>query len=215
MHEGRRQDLKQNSKKKNVTVLIIVAIVLLIAGAKMFGSLNKKPVDSVAARTIGPDTAKVKIIEFIDFQCPACAYGSKLLKEYRDKYPQDIQVQIKYYPLKSHAHAMVSALYSECAGRQGKFWQFHELLMPAQQQWSPMISPAGTFDSFAKQAGMDMGQLNVCLPSEDAAKSIEADRNLGNSLGVQSTPTYFINNKMVVGGKSLTDELNTYFPPAN
>ena len=199
--------------KQSVTVLIIAAVIAAVAGFKILGSRGAKQIDSVAARSTGGPNAKVHIVEFIDFQCPACAYGSKLLKEQREKYPQDIHLQVKYFPLiKTHTHAMQSALYSECAARQGRFWEFHELLMPAQPQWSPLINAEANFLAMAKQAGIDKARLDACLISDEAAKTINDERSLGQSLGVQSTPTYFINNKMVVGSKSLMDELNAYFP---
>ncbi len=130
------------------------------------------------------------------------------------KHSRDVQVEVKYFPLvKSHAHAMQSALYCECAARQDKFWQFTELLMLQQQKWSALLNVDGWFQNLANQAQLDIPRLNACLASPEAAKTIDDDRSLGQSLGVQSTPTYFINNKMVVGAKSLMDELNTYFPP--
>ena len=198
--------------KRKLTVLIIVVGVAVIAGIRAAAWLSPKAVDSIAARSKGEAQAKVQIIEFIDFQCPACAGGSKLLREYMAKHPGSIRVQVKYFPLvHMHSHAMQAALYSECAGRQGKFWEFHELLMPQQPQWSPLLSADPVFQDMAKQAGLNAAQLSVCLASATIAKVIDDDRSLGKSLGVQSTPTYFINNKMVVGTKSLTDELNTHF----
>lgn len=201
------------SSKQIVTLMVAAAAVAGVLALKSFFLPGAKAVDSVAARSKGPEQAKIQIIEFIDFECPACAYGAKLLHEYMDKHPSDIRLQIKYFPLiKSHRHAMQTALYSECAGRQGKFWEFHDPLMATQQQWSPLINPDPIVSEFLKKAGVDMSKHAACVASEDAAKTIEDDRTLGKSLGVQSTPTYFINNKMVVGGKSLTEELNTYFP---
>lgn len=200
--------------KQRVTLYIVLAAVIVVGSVKLISVFSQKGIDSVSARTKGHPNATVKIVEFIDFQCPACAYGSKLLGQYIVKYPQDVQVQMKYFPLaKHHAHAMRSALYSECAGRQNKFWQFHELLMAQQAQWSGVINADSHFLNIARQAGIDLAQLNVCLGSDEVAKTINDDRVLGQSLGVQSTPTYFVNNKMVVGAKSLTDELNTYFSP--
>ena len=199
--------------KMRVTVLILGAAVLVIVSAKMFLVQAPKPMDSVAARSKGNLQAKVQIIEFIDFECPACAAGAQIIKEYMDKYPKDIRLQLKYFPLvKTHRHAMQVALYSECAGQQGKFWPFHELLMPAQKQWSPLISAEPMFNEFIKQTGINRDQLAACVGSDKASKVINDDRTLGGSLGVQSTPTYFINNKMVVGGKSLKEELESYFP---
>jgi len=199
--------------KKNVTLLVIVLAVAAVAMFKLYGRTPPQSMDSIAARAKGDPQARVQIIEFIDFQCPACGVGSKMLKEYMDKYPHDVRVQLKYFPLLNHhRHAMQSALYSECAGRQGRFWQFHEPLIEQQPQWSPLLSADPVFTQIAKEAGLDMSVLNACLSSQDAAQTINDDKTLGRSLGVESTPTYFINNKMVVGAQSLTDELNTYFP---
>ena len=199
--------------KQKLTLAIVISAAVIISGVRIFSGLARKAVDSVAARSKGDPQAKVQIIEFIDFECPACAGGAQILKEYMAKHPRDIRLQIKYFPLlRPHPHAMQVASYSECAGRQGKFWEFHELLMPQQKQWSALVSAQPMFELIARQIGLDVGLLNACAASKDTLKTINDDRSLGQSLGVQSTPTYFINNKMVVGGKSLTDELNTYFP---
>ena len=199
--------------KRTFTFLIGAVVIVFIGGYKIYSGSKVKPMDSIAARSKGSAQAKVQIIEFIDFECPACAFGAKTLKEYMVKYPQDIRVQVKYFPLiKPHRHAMAVALYSECAAQQGKFWEFHELLMPAQTLWSPLISADAYFQGIAKQIGLNMPRLNACLSSDEASKAINDDRSLGQSLGVQSTPSYFINNQMVVGVKSLEDQLKTYFP---
>lgn len=199
--------------KKTATFVIIVIIVLIIVGVKAYFALNAKAIDSVEARSKGNPAAKVQIVEFIDLECPACAYGSKVVKELIEKHPNDIRVQVKYFPLiRTHRHAMQVALYNECAGAQGKFWEFHYPLMLAQQQWSPLLSADAFFQDLAIKAGANMQQLNTCLSSDEAAAIVNNDKILGQSLGVQSTPTYFINNKMIVGAKALEEELGTYFP---
>ncbi len=202
-------------KKVRLTALIIVVTVAGLLGIRWWMASHASAIDAVAARSTGNLQARVKIVEFIDFECPACANGAKMLKEYMERYPNDLHVQMKYFPLTNmHAHAIQSALYSECAARQGKFWALHEQMMPAQQQWSTLVSADPIFQTMAKGVGLNMGQLNACLASEDAKKTINDERSLGQSLGVKSTPTYFINNKMVVGTKLLTEELNQLFPPS-
>ncbi len=199
--------------KQKITVLIIALAVGVVVVTKLILSGSSGTVDPVAARTKGPKQAKVNIVEFIDFECPACAYGAKQLKEYTDRYPDDIRVQVKYYPLMNiHHHALQVASYAECVARQGKFWPFFDMLMPQQSQWSPLINADGVFDEMAKGAGVDMNKLKSCLSSEDVTTTIMSEKALGRSLGVQSTPTYFINDQMVVGTKSLEEELNKYFP---
>lgn len=199
--------------KQRLTVLIIIGVLSVVAGLQIFSRFSARPVDPAAARAKGDPQAKVRIVEFIDFQCPACANGSKILKEYSAKHPSDLHVQVKYFPLASHPHSMQAALYSECAGRQKKFWEFHDLLMVQQPQWSPLLSADGSFQNIAREAGLDLAQVNACIASEDAMKAVTDDQAQGKSMGVKSTPTYFINNTMAVGTQTLTEQLNTFFPP--
>jgi len=198
--------------RQKLTVIIVGSAVVVVVAVKILLSLSARSIDPSLMRTKGDPKAKVQIIEFIDFQCPACAAGALKLKEYFSGHPNDIHVTMKYFPLMSvHRHAMTSSMYAECAARQGKFWALHDLMVERQAQWRDLISAEGMFMQFAREAGMDEGALRRCLASGDLEKSILEDRDMGRSLGVQSTPTYFINHKMVVGSKSLMDELNQYF----
>lgn len=199
--------------KLQLTLVIIVVLVGGVIGAKFYLTPKKTVVNLQMARAKGNPDAKVKIVEFIDFQCPACAFGVTYLKSFFDQHPNDLYIQVRYFPLTSlHHHAMISALYSECAARQGKFWALDDLMIPQQSQWAQLISPEPVFQAMAQQVGMNIGQLNACLASDDARRVINDEKSLGQSLGIASTPTYFINNKMVVGTKSLQDELKNYFP---
>jgi protein-disulfide isomerase len=199
--------------KVQSSVVIVLVLAGLILGTKFYLAPKRMPINVETARSKGNPQARVKIVEFIDFQCPACAYGITLLKTYFDQHPNDIYIQVKYFPLTNmHHHAMLSALYSECAARQGKFWALDDLMIPQQSQWAQLISPDPVFQSMAQQAGMDINQLNACLSSDDARKVINDEKSVGQTLGISSTPTYFINGKMVVGAKSMTEELKTYFP---
>jgi len=200
-------------KKLQLTLVVVLVLAGLIAGAKILGAPKKAPINWSMARVKGNPDSKVKIVEFIDFQCPACAVGVEYLKTLFDRHPDDIYLQVRYFPLTNmHHHAMISALYSECAARQGKFWALDDLMMSQQSQWAQLISPEPVFQSMAQQVGMNIDQLNTCLASDEARKVINDEKSLGQSLGIASTPTYFINNKMVVGTKSLQEELKTYFP---
>lgn len=199
--------------KQQVTLVLLAAVIVLVVAAKVIFLPHKVEIDPQAARAKGNPQARVKIVEYIDFQCPACAAGIKVIKDLFEKYPNDFYVQVRYFPLTNmHHHAMISALYSECAARQGKFWALNDLMIPQQSQWAQLINPEPVFQAMASQAGMDLSRLNSCLASDDARKVINNEKSLGQSMGITSTPTYFINNKMVVGTKSLHDELKAYFP---
>ena len=199
--------------KQRLAIIVIIGAAAVAVGVKMFLSMSARPIDPVLMRSEGDPKARVQVVEFIDFQCPACAAGAIKLKEYFSAHPNDIHVAMKYFPLISvHKHAMTGSMYAECAARQGKFWALHDLLVTRQAQWAPLISAEGMFTQFAREAGMDVNALGRCLASGDLEPAIMQDRDLGRSLGVQSTPTYFINNKMVVGSKSMSDEMDQYFP---
>jgi protein-disulfide isomerase len=200
-------------KKKQLTVVIILVLIGSIAGARFFMAPKKPGIDPQQARAKGNPEAGVMIVEYIDFQCPACAYFNKYLNTAIDQQPNGIFLQVRYFPLTNmHHHAMVSALYSECAARQGKFWALDDVMIPQQAQWSQLINPEPVFQAMADQVGINRDKLNACLALDDARKVINDEKSLGQSLGVVSTPTYFINNKMVVGTKSLQDELKALFP---
>jgi protein-disulfide isomerase len=200
-------------KKLQAAVVIVLVLAGFIAGARIFGHPPKTQISVQDSRSKGNPAARVKIVEYIDFQCPACARGVEYLRSFIELHPNDIYVQVRYFPLTNmHHHAMISALYSECAARQGKFWPLNDLMMPQQSLWAQLINPEPVFKSMASQAGMNIDQLNNCLASDDARRVINDEKSLGQSLGIVSTPTYFVNNKMVVGIKSLQDELKTYFP---
>jgi protein-disulfide isomerase len=202
--------------KKNITIVLVAAVIGVVIVLKLMQSNTAISVDPVEARTKGPANAKLQVIEFIDFECPACAYGAEKLKDYMAKYPDSIRMEVKYYPLMNvHAHALQAASYMECTARQGKFWSFFDSVMPAQAQWTRLVNIEGVFNQMAEAAGVNMGQLKTCLSAEDVSVTIMGEKTVGRSMGVQSTPTYFINKKMVVGGKSLEEELEAYFKKAN
>lgn len=201
--------------KKQVTLLIVVVSVLLIGGVKFFIGLRAPAIDPQEARCKGNPQGRVKIVEFIDFQCPACAEGVKILNHYLRQHPHDMYIQMRYFPLANiHRHAVISALYSECAARQGKFWALNDLMMSQQKQWAQLISAEPAFQLMALQAGINMAGLNACLALDDVREALYKEKSLGQSLGLTSTPTYFINNKMIVGTKSLQEALKADFPLA-
>ena len=159
-------------------------------------------------RAKGNPQASIKVIEFIDFQCPACAHGAKLLHEYFDKYPGRFYLELRYYPLAMHSHGMLSARWGECAARQEKFWPFFDLLIDRQMEWSVMTDPVPSFEAVAKQAGLNQGKANACLQDSSVDQTIQTDVEEGKLRAVSSTPSYFINDEMLVGVKSLKMKLD-------
>jgi len=201
----------KSAKKKYFTIGVVVAVILLIVGAKSYiDSTRGDPHTNVLAKVKGNPQARLQIVEFIDFQCPPCATGAKYLKRIMDDHPDLIRLELKHFPSPSHKHAYQSARYSECAARQGSVWPFAELLIQRQQQWEGLADATDVFDLMAIELDLNKKELDACLQGQNPQDAIEANRREGQALSVTSTPTYFINGKMVVGPKSLEAELAPY-----
>ena len=197
--------------KKGLTIVIVLACLGMVFGAKAFfqaSSGETSPGDK--GKVKGHAKAPVKITEFIDFQCPACAAGAMYLKSEMKKHPQSIRLELKHYPLPMHRHGVTSSQYAECALEQEKFWPFHDLLIERQGNWKRLDDAQPAFLQIAKDAALDIEDLQLCLKKGDVNALIEKDMAEGKTLGVRSTPTYFVNGVKIVGKKSLEEELMKY-----
>lgn len=197
----------QQKNKQIVSVIIVVVCVALVLGIKYYQ--ENRPVSVLSGRFKGNPNAQVKIVEYIDFQCPACAAGSKYLQERMKKDPNGIYLEMRYFPLAMHSHAFLSSRFAECASNQNKFWEFHDKLIDAQNEWSKQINAFPAFELMAQELNLDMNKLNMCLADSKVDQIINQHKENGQKSGVKSTPTYFVNNKMVVGHKDLQKEITS------
>jgi protein-disulfide isomerase len=140
----------------------------------------------------------VTIVEFSDFQCPYCRAAEPILKQVRDKYGDRIKLVYMDYPLPMHPHALDAATAARCAGAQDKFWQFHDAMFADQTKLDP-----ASLKSTATKAGLDRKQFDACFDSKQMVHAVQADQAEGSGLGVNGTPTFFINGREVVGAESV------------
>ncbi len=145
---------------------------------------------------IGPADAPVTIIEFSDFQCEFCKVHAAQLDRLREAHPGQIAILFRHYPVtEQHPHAYNAALASECAGEQGKFEAYRDILFRNQAR----IGKTG-WSEFARQAGVaDLKDFGSCVSERRHARRIAADVKAGKKLGVPATPTLLINQWKVVG----------------
>ena len=142
----------------------------------------------------GPDSARVEIIEFSDFQCPYCQRLTETLQELKEEYGDDIRLVFKDYPLPNHAEAFKAAEAGLCANEQGKFWELHDAMFENQNELG--------VDALKRQVGalgLDQAAFDSCLDSDRFADEVRADLLQGQGLGVSSTPTVFVNGRAVLG----------------
>ncbi len=151
----------------------------------------------------GPDTAKVTIIEFTDFQCPFCVRGNQTIQQLLKAYPNDIKLIHRSNPLPNHLDAPLASEAAYAAGAQGKFWEMHDLLFENQKA----LKKADLI-SYAKKLGLDVKKFQKSLDSREFQKQVELDAAFGKMLRVTGTPTFFINGNKVVGAKPYADFKN-------
>jgi protein-disulfide isomerase len=149
----------------------------------------------------GSPQAKVAIIEFSDFSCAACAGMNDSLKQAEIYYDDEIKIIWKDFPLASiHPLSEKAAEAARCAGEQGNFWTYHDLLFINQNKFSLDL-----FGSLAKQLNLKNEQFNSCLESGKMAALIDKDITEGNTLKVDGTPYLFINNTRVPNALSFNE----------
>lgn len=197
--------MKTNRRK---TLLVGLALVLGIVGTVLWlrreGARQAEPSDAIFyARMKGPRSAAVHILEFSDFQCPACRSAQPVLEGLLKKYPGRAALIFRHFPLEAHTWAELAHQAAECAGEQGNFWDYHDLLFENQAAWSGSASPAETFLGYAKNLGFHLDRFASCLTDEKIKRRIERDRKEGLRLKLSSTPTFFIGRERIVGGAQL------------
>ncbi len=150
--------------------------------------------------TIGASNAKITIVEFIDFECQYCRQAYPVFKAVMQKYEPVARVVFKHMPFKgSHPDAELAANATACANEQGKFWQYYDLL------FSDIKLDSDTLLAYAGQIGLDEEQFALCLSETKFQANINQDIMDAASLGIQGTPTYFVNGYKISG--TLTAEL--------
>lgn len=153
---------------------------------------------------IGSESAKAVIVEFSDYQCPACAaFHEQIFPALKAKYIDTGKVRFvsKDFPLFSkHPYAEKAAEASHCALEQGKFWEMHELLYDRQSVWSSSKDPVKTFTDFSHELGLDSKGFKDCLDSKKYQQAVVDSWKEAAGAQIEGTPTFFINNKLTFFG---------------
>ena len=147
-------------------------------------------------RALGPVDAPVAIVEFSDFECPYCKrFHIEILPRILEAYKGKIRYVFRDFPLtRIHPYAGKAAEAARCAGEQGKFWEYAEALFKDEEELRP-----STFTQIAADLGLDQNTFQACLDSGKYADAVQQDLQDGLRLGVQGTPTFFINGQMLAG----------------
>lgn len=145
------------------------------------------------APRLGPENAPIRLVEFADYQCPYCERMVPVIKKLREEYGDKISVYYKDLPLPMHAQAEKAAEAARCAGKEGKYWEYHDLL------FSGAGLAVAQLKAFAGQLKLDQAKFDQCLDSGSEAKAVQSDYNEGKQLGLSGTPSFFLNGRFFSG----------------
>jgi protein-disulfide isomerase len=208
---------------KQKTLFIVAAIALLalfVGGTLMFKQqqqtevaqqvqVNQQALMRMHSPIIGAANAKVTIVEFLDPACEACAAFYPFVKDIMAKHPEQIRLVVRYAPLHQGADQVVAAL--EAARKQGKYWQALETLLSTQSQWAiNHHADVNLALPILAGLGLDMAQLQSDMQSPAVQAIIQQDITDGQALGVNKTPSYFVNGEPLqsFGYQQLSDLIN-------
>ncbi len=184
----------------------IAAIVAAVLGGLMFiaeqqdGGMKQPNPTSNEVTAIdhvkGNPDAAVTVIEYADFQCPACRSYAPVVHELTEAYGDRVQFVYRHFPLKTlHPNAVAAARASEAAHLQGKFWEMNAALFASQDEWTSLANPTDAFAELAREFGLDEAKFRTDMNSKEVRQRVEADYGSGVSARITGTPTFFINGK--------------------
>lgn len=154
-----------------------------------FGS-TKLEIATSDAPVRGAPMAKVTLVEFSDFQCPHCGAAHPEVLRALKEFDGNLKLVYRYFPLSNHSRAMPAARAAEAARAQGKFWEMNDLLFENQRALED-----ADLEKYAKQLGLDLEKFAADMNSEATERRIQADRDMGQKLGIEATPSFFVNGR--------------------
>lgn len=157
-------------------------------------------------KVLGNNDAPVTLIEYSDFQCPACKAYEPLLKNLHNDFPDTLKITYRYFPLATiHKNAMISAKAAQVALVQGKFWEMHDMLFDKQDDWETAENPKDMFIGYAETIGLNKDQFIQDIEKIETVDPIKLDQQRGRDAGIQGTPTFILNGKKITNPQSYED----------
>lgn len=195
-----------------VGVIGVAALGYVMSRPRATVTLDPSTLPTVAAAGIlkGNPNAPVQVMEFADFECPACGnFATVTGPDVMQRLVATGEVSIRFfdYPLEMHPNAVPAHNAAHCANEQGKFWEMHDLLFAGQFDWNGQATrnPRRVFEGYVKQIGLDAAKWNECFDSGRMLPQILANRAEGTRLRVRSTPSFVIGGQLVEGSITYDD----------
>lgn len=201
-------------EKKALIAIAIVTFLILVGGVfALVRSSSPKSGEMVDVKRlirddsekISSESATVTLVEFADYQCPACGSYAPVVKQLLGEFSGKLNLVYRNFPLLKHKNARIAAFAAEAAGEQGKFWEMHGKLFGAQAQWSKTGNAKEVFIGYAQQLGLDADRFKQDIDSDRVRQKIDRDFGDGSVLGVNATPTFYLQGKKLRNPSSYED----------
>ena len=197
-------------KRITLWIVFFAVIALLVWGIAVSVKKDQAAVGTLSLPVSAADwakgatsTSKVMLVEYSDFQCPACAAYEPLVTKALADFPNDLTLVYRHFPLITiHPNADFAAGAAEAAGNQGKFWEMHDILFEKQTEWEKTTEAVKTFSEYATTLGLDIEKFKIDMVSTETRKKINDLYRSGIQSGVKGTPTFFVNGKMIESPRS-------------
>lgn len=202
------------------TVGWFVVLVLLVGAVWGIAKVAKTPSDNSGEAAMVTDVssekdhifgnpeAKVVMIEYSDFQCPACAAYQPLVKQVANEYKDSLEFVYRHFPLPQHQNAKTSARAAEAAAKQNKFWEIHDLLFEKQTSWENSGNPENIFSEYAASLGLNTDQFKKDYNSSEIKDKVNQSYTDATFLRLDHTPTFFVNGKEISNPQSYQEFKN-------
>jgi len=187
---------------------VVGAIIIIFVGFLLVRGNDKAEAPETSAKpsnhTRGEGASGVTLVEYGDFQCPACKQYYPMVEELVSKYSEDITFQFRNFPLTSiHPNAFAASRAAEAAGKQGKFWEMYDKLYGGQNDWANASPPNKIFETYAKQLQLNIEQYKNDFKSTLVNDTINADLAEGSKLDITGTPGFVLDGKRIDNPNSL------------
>ncbi|MBI4160307.1 MAG: thioredoxin domain-containing protein [Candidatus Yanofskybacteria bacterium] len=201
------QNKGRSSRRVIRWLVFILGLGLLIWGMVKIGGGNtpdsggpaELPKEILAGEwSQGLETAPLTLIEYADFQCPACASYHPLIQQLQTEFGDKLRFGFRHFPLRSiHKNADAAAYAAEAASKQGKFWEMHNMIFENQDEWSSQRNPEDKFVGYARSLNLDEDRFKTDLDSDEIKNKIDEAYNAASKAGLTSTPTFILNGTRI------------------
>lgn len=212
--------MTSTSKRRNKRVWTggIIALVVLLIVAFIISNQDKAidPASFASVETfedqaheLGNFESDIRLIEYSDFQCPACKAAEPTVKSIVETFGDQMVLEYRHFPLSSiHPNAEAAAKAAEAAAIQGKFWEMHDELFEHQDAWARSFNPEKYFIEYAKEIGLNVGRFRYDLDSDEVEDRVDADAAEAQNLQLPGTPSFVYNGAIIDLNEFITTHLD-------